>query len=85
MSDRGNPLGDAFPTVEAISAFFQAYLEILESHYGFPANKLSDRQAEELKNLLDEMLQSREDEPLNVHDKAGFRQLRLWFDLGMLP
>ena len=52
MGDSVFPLGDAQPTVEAISAFFQAYLEILESHYGFPAKKLSDRQLEELKNLL---------------------------------
>ena len=51
MGDSVFPLGDAQPTVEAISAFFQAYLEILESHYGFPAKKLSDRQLEELKNL----------------------------------
>ena len=85
MGDSVFPLGDAQPTVEAISAFFQAYLEILESHYGFPAKKLSDLQLEELKNLLDAMLLAPDASPLSVHDKAGFRQLRRWFDLGWLP
>ena len=84
MGDSTMPFGSE-PTVEALASFFQAYLEILERQHGFPLKKLSDPQAEELNSLLDEMLQSPEDEPLYVHDKAGLRQLRQWFQQGLLP
>ena len=85
MSGNAMPPESPIPTLEALASFFQAYLEILELHHGFPAKKLSRRQAEELNNLLDAMLQSREGEPLSVHDKAGLRQLQSWFQQGALP
>ena len=85
MSDSTMPFDDSEPTVEALASFFQAYLEILERQHGIPLKKLSGRQAAELNNLLNAMLQSREDGPLYVHDKAGLQQLQSWFQQGMLP
>ena len=85
MSDNTMPFNNSEPTVEALAFFFQAYLEILESHYGIPLKQLSGRQAEELNNLLDATLLLHEDGPLYVRDKAGLRQLQSWFQQGMLP
>ena len=79
------PFDNSEPTVEALAFFFQAYLEILERHHGLPMKNLSGPQAAELNSLLDATLQLRERGPLYVHDKAGLRQLQLWFQQGMLP
>ena len=85
MGDRTMPFDDSEPTVEALASFFQAYLEILERQHGIPLKTLSGRQAEELNSLLDAMLHARDGEPLNIPDKAGLRQLRQWFQQGLLP
>ena len=85
MGDDTMPFDDSEPTVEAIAKFLAALFDVLARHHRIPLLPLTDPQAEELNNLLDEMLQSRAGEPLHVHDKAGLRQLRQWFQEGMLP
>lgn len=85
MGENAMPPESSIPTLEALASFFQVYLEILERQHGIPLKTLSGPQAEELNNLLDVMLQSREDEPLYVHDKVGLRQLQSWFQQGVLP
>ncbi len=51
MGGRTMSFDNSEPTVDALAAFFGAYLEILERQHGIPMKTLSGRQAEELNNL----------------------------------
>ena len=85
MGDRTMPFDNSEPTLEALAKFSTALFHVLEEAHGIPLLPLSDRQAAQLNNLLDAMILPPDESPLSAHDKAGLRQLQLWFQQGMLP